>query len=384
MRELLQDQKLLHNISNIRRYLHKYPELSGSEAKTSKFIEKQIQKALPDKIYRNIGGAGIAFEFSSNNPGPTLVFRADLDALPIKEELEKDYSSENEGISHKCGHDGHMSILVGLASLIARQRPARGKLILLFQAEEETGKGALKVINDPRWKELRPDYVYGLHNLPRFPLHSILIRNDTFAAASCGMIIHLKGKTSHAGHPEDGINPANTISQIIELCKKTIDQSAEHFKLITIIHIELGEKAFGTSPGEGSIMLTLRTFEDEIMNKLKSHLSNEIYNISRSEDLQADISFTEVFPATINHKDEVNQLKEVAENIGLETIIKGEPFRWSEDFGHYLKNHKGAFFGLGSGLNCPQLHNPDYDFPDSIIPTGIQIFYALYNKYLIL
>jgi amidohydrolase len=383
MRKMFQNQKLLHDLSNLRKSLHKNPELSGFESETALFIEEQIQKSLPDKIYKNIGGNSIAFEFSSNKPGPTVVFRADLDALPIKEELEKDYKSGNEGISHKCGHDGHMTILVGLASLIQKQRPARGKLILLFQAEEETGKGALKVINDPRWKEINPDYVFGLHNLPRFPLHSILIRNDTFAAASCGMIIQLKGKTSHAGHPEDGINPANAISQIIELCGKSIDQSVEHFKLITIIHIELGEKAFGTSPGEGSIMLTLRTYEDEVMKELKRLLTDKINSISKSESLQTDISFTEEFPATINQKEELEKIKEAAEDIGLEIIIKKEPFRWSEDFGHYLKNHKGAFFGLGSGLSCPQLHNPDYDFPDSIIPTGIQIYYALYEKYLI-
>jgi amidohydrolase len=275
MREMFQNQKLLNDMSNIRKSLHKNPELSGFESETALFIEEQIQKSHPDKVYKNIGGNSIAFEFSSNKPGPSLVFRADMDALPIKEELEKEYKSENKGVSHKCGHDGHMTILLGLASLINKQRPARGKLILLFQAEEETGKGAIKVINDPQWKIFNPDYVFGLHNLPRFPLHSILIRNDTFAAASSGMIIRLKGKTSHAGHPENGINPAYAISQIVEFCRKSNTQTSQDFKLITIIHIELGEKAFGTSPGEGSIMLTLRTYHNEVMNELKNKLNEK-------------------------------------------------------------------------------------------------------------
>ena len=163
------DPEMTERLLKLRRELHRHPGLSGQEEKTSATIERYFIALKPDRVYRNIGGNGIAFEFSGSKPGKTLMLRADLDALPIPESKKLPWASENPGVSHKCGHDGHMTILCGVAELISLDRPEEGRVILLFQPAEETGTGAAKVISDNQFPAMKPDYVFGLHNLPGFP-----------------------------------------------------------------------------------------------------------------------------------------------------------------------------------------------------------------------
>jgi len=377
------NKTFLEKLTGLRKTLHKNPELSGNEKNTVRIIHEFIKSYNPDKIYNNPGSNGIAFEFDSGKTGPCVVFRADLDALPIEEELKVDYISVHPGVAHKCGHDGHMSILAGMAAMIQHKKPEKGKVVLLFQPEEETGQGAEKVIHSSDWKTIMPDFVFGLHNLPGFPKGSILVREHTFAAASKGLIVELKGKTSHAGHPENGISPAKAISRIIEFCRKNESDDEDHdFRLVTVIHILLGEEAFGTAPGKARVLLTLRTPENKTMEKLAKRIKEGIGNIASEEKLECCMDFTEEFPATINAPEYVNFIRDAANESKLLVLEMEEPFRWSEDFGHYLMHHKGAFFGLGAGEDHPQLHNPDYDFPDEIMESGIKIFYALYKMLL--
>lgn len=203
----------------LRRELHRFPEISGCETATAERIASFISRYSPDSTIKGIGGTGIAAVFKGREPGSRIMFRCELDALPIAETNEFDYKSEYEKISHKCGHDGHMAIVAGLAFLLAHKRPRRGSVILLFQSAEETGEGADRTINDGRFTEIEPDYVFGVHNLPGFDFNTILVRSGIFTYASKGMIIRLKGKESHAARPEDGINPALAIAKLIEELK---------------------------------------------------------------------------------------------------------------------------------------------------------------------
>ncbi len=257
----------IDELIKLRKELHRNPELASKEKNTSERIKNFITQFNPDEIITNIAGNGIAFIFIGKEKGKTILFRSELDALPISEQNEFEYKSAVENVSHKCGHDGHMTILCGLASLFKNKKPKKGKVVLLFQPAEETGEGAAKVMKDKKFEKIKLDYVFALHNLPGYPAGSVIIKNGTFASASKGIIIKLLGKTSHASEPENGITPTPAVASIIQklpLITKEINK-LNQFSLITIIHVRIGDVAFGTTPGYAEIMATLRSYHDEDM-----------------------------------------------------------------------------------------------------------------------
>ena len=238
----------------LRKQFHRLPELSGQEKNTSKTIVSFLEYCKPDKIVTGIGGYGIAAVFSGSRKGQRVMVRCELDALPIPETLDIPHRSEAMGVSHKCGHDGHMAIVAGLAERLHTHRPESGSVILLFQPAEETGEGADRVLSDSKFDQIQPDYVLALHNLPGYPLGQIIVREGVFASASSGLRIHLKGKTSHAAEPETGNSPALAVAQLIQVLS-SIPQyytSLHEPAQATVIHAKVGDVAFGTSPGEGS------------------------------------------------------------------------------------------------------------------------------------
>ncbi len=370
---------------NLRHELHRFPELSGNEKKTAGRIVKFLKPLRPDLIIEKLGGHGVLAVFSSGQPGPEILFRADMDALPVNETTNVEYRSLKAGIAHKCGHDGHAAILAGLAIHISANRPSKGKYLLLFQPAEETGNGAKSVISDPSFSGFNPDYCFALHNLPGYARNTIIVRNGTFAAASMGMIIRLKGRSSHASEPEKGQSPAAAMARLMASLPKLSGSGSgfgyTDFALLTLIYGSLGTPAFGTSPGEAVLMATLRAYLDSDMKVLIDKASGMVRKMADSSQLTCEISFTEEFPATTNHPDAVAYVAGAAHELGLPIVEAGLPFRWSEDFAHFALKSKSALFGIGAGLSHLPLHDPDYDFPDKIIDAGVSMWVALFQKF---
>jgi amidohydrolase len=367
-------------ITQLRHDLHQHPEVSGNETETAQRIVHHLQQYKPSKILTGLGGTGVAAVFEGRNPeGPVVLFRAELDALPIAETSNRIYKSKQEGVGHQCGHDGHMAILTAIGSLLHQHQPASGKIILLYQPAEETGAGAWEVLQDEQFKALQPDYVFALHNLPGVPLHQVVVRENVFAAASTGMAVELQGKPSHAAEPEKGLNPGQAMAEIV-LVFNQIAQQRELFQdltLLTVIHARLGEVDFGTNPGFAAVMATLRSYQPADMQKLKELTRQAVDQIAKKHNLTHHVRFVEEFPATVNHPGAVQLVRQAAKKLDLELQEAAQPFRWSEDFGHFTNTYKGALFGLGSGIAQPQLHHSDYDFPDALIPTGATLFFTI-------
>lgn len=378
------ERETLESLKKFRQDIHRHPEVAGEEARTAARVRDFLAGTGPDQIIEGIGGHGVAAVFDSGRSGPAVMFRCELDGLPISEISGLPYRSVYEERGHLCGHDGHMAVMLGLATRIAGHRPATGKAILLFQPAEETGEGAEWVLQDEKFRMLQPDFAFAFHNLPGYPKGRIIIADDVFSSASIGMEIKLTGKSSHAAEPENGINPAKATGRIIEGLHRIADDNSlfEDFVLITFVQIALGDKAFGTSPGHALIRATLRAFRDEDMDKLKELASAEASKCAASEKLKVEISFTEEFPSTRVDRECYLVMKGILQEGAMDYVELDEPFRWSEDFGHFTKEYKGMLFGIGSGEDQPRLHNPDYDFPDDIIETGIDIFYRIYEEYL--
>lgn len=376
-------EEIEHELISLRKELHKYPELSNKEKKTTERIRTYAEKYKPDEIITDIGKNGLAVIFNSNQEGSTVLIRCELDALPIEEENEFDYKSQTGGVSHKCGHDGHMAIVSGLIPLLSENKIDKGRVILLYQPAEETGEGAEKVLHDEKFNKINPDFVFALHNLPGFEKNKIIVKENEFASASKGLIIKLYGKTSHAAEPEKGITPSLAVSELIQrLVELPQKEKFEEFSLVTIIHAKIGERAFGTTPGYAELMATLRSYKNEDMNELQKHAEKYIDEVCAKYNLKFEIEYVEEFPSTVNDKFCVDIIKQSAEQNNLSIKEIKNPFRWSEDFGHFTQKYKGALFGLGSGVDQPQLHNPDYDFPDEIILTGTKMFYSIVKNVL--
>lgn len=376
------DKNFLNELIALRKDLHQHPELSGKEIFTSENLARYVATNQPDKIITQLGGTGFAAIFEGKLPGKTLLFRAEMDALPISEINDFGHKSAFAGISHKCGHDGHATILAGLSRILHQNPINSGKVILLFQPAEETGNGAKAILLDKKFERIKPDFVFALHNLPGFPLDQIIVGDTNFAAASKGMIIKLFGKTSHAAYPESGLNPALAMTGIIrDLIQLSIEkQGFKDFVLLTIIHSRLGDMAFGTSPGYAEVMATLRSFNNRDMEILTQKAIKIVEETTDKYGLTEKINFTEEFPATVNHPGAVDFVRNSASKNGFTIHEINQPFRWSEDFGHFTNKFPGAFFGIGSGKNHPDLHNPDYDFADELIETGIRMFHGIVEE----
>ena len=198
-----------------RHELHRAPELSGQEAETARKVAAFLAATSADRIETSIGGHGVAAVYQGAEPGPTVMFRAELDGLPIDEISDAPYRSTVPGKGHLCGHDGHMATLAALARGLGRQRPARGRAVLLFQPAEENGAGAAAVLADPKFQSLSPDYAFALHNLPGLPLGHVALDEGPVNCASRGMRIALTGKTAHASTPEHGASPMPAVAALM-------------------------------------------------------------------------------------------------------------------------------------------------------------------------
>ncbi|QKV19362.1 amidohydrolase [Oricola thermophila] len=363
-------------LTSLRRDLHRMPELSGEEVETATRMANWLRDCAADEVIVGMGGHGVAGIFDSGEPGPTVLFRCELDALPIHETGTPEWRSAIPGKGHMCGHDGHMAIMCGLARRLQQKRPARGRIILLYQPAEETGEGARGVIADPRFASIRPDFAFGLHNLPGMSAGHVGLRAGSFCFASEGMEIHLAGRTSHAAHPEDGISPAAaTIDLAARLPKLPSELGlTPEDGLVTLSHMRLGESAFGIAPGESWIMATIRARTDEVQERLMAAARDMAARAAAAAGLGIDISTAERFAACFNDDDATDILREAVTETGTPCVELDGPFRWSEDFGLFGSVCPSAFFVLGAGEDHPQLHNPDYDFPDEIIPVALAVF----------
>lgn len=371
------ESRELQRAIEFRKKLHETAELSGLEKKTVEVVKTFMSAYHAASFIDQLGGYGLLYRFDYSTEGPTILLRCELDGLPIGEDhLPLQYKSKNPGISHKCGHDGHMAILAGLAHYLQKLPFIRGSVVLLFQPAEETGSGAKAVLNDLRFQGTDPDYVFALHNLPGIPMGTIVCKPGTFTAAVCSMILEINGVGSHASEPEKGINPSLAISEIALLADQlAINQpQTPNFQLITPVYYRMGQRAYGMSAGEGEMHFTLRAWTSEALDRLIQTFTAKIRQIETQRQVEITISFIEHFASTSNDPGAVAIIEKAAVRSGMEYKRITEPFKFGEDFGLFTQKFKGAFFGIGAGIHHAPLHHQDYDFPDVIIENGITIF----------
>jgi amidohydrolase len=375
-----------------RRSLHAHPELSGREMETARRVADRLAGLAPARVVTGLGSmrTGVCAVYEAAEPGPTVLLRCELDALPIQERNTFAHRSTVPGVSHKCGHDGHMATLAALAADLEANPIAHGRVLLLFQPAEETGEGAVAVLRDPAFRALgAPDYVYAFHNVPKFPLGAVLLREGVFAQASVGFLAEFSGRTSHSSYPEHGINPTAAVTQLVTAVNgfaASFAGKASAPVLGTISYVRIGREEtgpnFGTTPGEACVSGVVRAQVTADLDRLQAELTDLAARLAAGSGLAHSLSWHEAFAATESDRDCVEAVRAAANQLGLAVQELEEPFRWSEDFGYFTDAYRGAFFGLGSGIDQPQLHDDRYDYPDELIETGARLYRAIIDEHL--
>jgi len=373
------DQAERTYLTALRQQLHRLPDLSGAEEATAALVQTELEKTHPDHILTGVGGAGLIAIYDSGRPGPSLMFRSELDALPIREQSSHPYRSSRDGISHACGHDGHMTTQLGLARFLGLNRPPAGKVLLLFQPSEETGEGALRVLADPRFQVQTIDRSYAWHNLPGFETGSVHLREGVFAAASTGLKCRFKGRSSHAAYPGQGRTPAHAVAGLLHLAGSITrpDLTSPDYAIATVTYVRMGEVAFGITPGEAEVGITLRTADDRQLEALIAQVEAWLKQAGDTYGLNTSVEACEPFAAVVNAAPAVDKVRKAARMSGLKVTQRNEPFPWSEDIGQFSRYAPLTLFGIGAGRSCRHLHAPDYDFPDNLIPIVTQLLIHL-------
>lgn len=371
----------MQDLVEIRKYLHQHPELSGEEQETQKYLMELLAELNTDKT-EQIGGTGILVHFIGQAAGKNILFRGDMDALPIDEENDFDHKSQTKEVSHKCGHDGHSTIMLGLCRQFSDNRPQQGDVYVLFQPSEENGKGAQAVEDSGILQELDIDLVFALHNVPGYPLNWVVCREGSFTPGVTTLIASFKGHTSHAAEPWNGKNPAAAMSEyLLKALEYNMERKEQHeFVTVTPVYTEMGELAYGTSAGAGSVHLTVRADSNDRLQKALDGMRKHANELGEKYSLNISFEEQESFESNQNAPEAVSTIKAAAAELQLDYHDKDEPFRWGEDFGLFTNRIKGAMFGLGSGQDCKPLHHPAYDFPDDIIEPAIKMFKTIQQK----
>nr|WP_210184206.1 amidohydrolase [Aureimonas jatrophae] len=370
----------LTELAQWRRLLHAAPEISDEERETAARVQDALRGARPARVIDRLGGWGVAALFEGAEPGPCVMVRAELDALPIEERGSAAHRSRVIGRAHLCGHDGHMATLMGLARRLRSQPPLRGRVWLLFQPAEETGAGAAAVIEDPRYRsQIAPHYAFALHNLPGVPLGEAIVPVGPANCASAGLRLRFKGRTAHAGSPETGLAPTPVLAELLSRLNAMGAPGAradgtlpDAFAMCTVTHARLGEPTFGIAPGEAELFVTLRTLRDPEMAALRAEVEALARHLTERHQLELGIEEHDTFRACTNHADAAAILRRAAEATGLRWH-PGPPLRASEDFGRFGADARSAMLFLGAGATHPALHDPDYDFPDALIGSGVDL-----------
>ncbi|MEM9330498.1 MAG: M20 aminoacylase family protein [Pseudomonadota bacterium] len=365
----------LHDeITEWRREFHSNPELQYDVFQTAASVEEKLKAFGCDEVVSGIGRTGVVgiIHGRDRGSGHVVGFRADMDALPIKEATGKPYKSKTEGKMHACGHDGHTAMLLGAAKYLAETRNFNGSVAVIFQPAEEGGAGGKAMVDDGLMDRFGIKEVYGMHNLPGLPVGEFAINSGAVMAATDEFRITVTGRGAHAAMPHEGIDPLVTASQIIIGIQTIVARNLDPFEPLVVSATQVhGGTAFNVIPDAVEIVGTIRSLSSESRAYAKVRLKEICEGIASSARATVSINHIEGYPVTYNHAEETDKAAEIAKLVAGDGKVdtKKEATMGGEDFSYMLLERPGAFIFMGNG-DTAGLHHPEYDFNDEAIPHG--------------
>jgi amidohydrolase len=365
-----------------RHYIHRWPELSDHEEKTAEFVAGRL-RALGLEVQTEVGGHGVIADLDGAAPGKRIAIRADMDGLPIQEESDLPYRSQNSGVMHACGHDGHTTTLLGAAEVLTSLRDQiKGSIRFLFQPAEETVGGAKRMCEQGAMRGV--DAVVGLHGWPQVGIGQIGIRAGAMMASSDTFDITVRGRQAHAAYPHDGVDPivvgAQIVSALQTISSREIDPSDPI--VVTVGQFHAGT-AYNIIPATATINGTYRTLSPKTRESMPGRIRRIAEGVCAAASATCDIAFHEGTPPVMNDAEFVGLVEEVASrSLGNENIVQLQHSSMgAEDFAVYLEHAPGAMFRLGLGDVSP-IHTPTFNFEDRAIPVGVELFSRIALRYL--
>jgi hippurate hydrolase len=365
-----------------RRHLHRHPELSFDCVATAAFIIDRLREIGVDEIHPGIAKTGIVAIINGTGPGPTIGLRADMDALPIVEITGADYASTVPGKMHACGHDGHVTMLLGAAKYLAETRRFAGRVALIFQPAEEDGAGGQAMVQEGIMDRFEVTQVYGIHNAPNRSFGHFFTTPGALMASVDTAFVYITGKGGHGATPHDCVDPVVAVVGMVQAIQTIIPRNvyALDEAVISVTQIHTGT-ASNIIPEEAMFCATIRSFKPEVRDLLKKRFHEIVEGHATAYNVSARIDYDWGYPATVNTPEQAAFATEVAAEISGPDAAHGDSDRQmgSEDFSYMLQDRPGAYLFLGTGPGAG-LHHAAFDFNDEAAPVGASFFARLVER----
>ncbi len=370
-------------ITKWRRHLHARPELMYDVHETAAFVVERLKEFGVDEITPGVGKTGIVavIRGKTDTTGRVIGLRADMDALPIEEATSLEYASTVPGKMHACGHDGHTSMLLGAAQYLAETRNFDGTAVLIFQPAEEGGAGGLAMCQDGLMERWGIQEVYGIHNTPGIAAGEFAIRPGALMASSDEFEILVTGKGGHAASPHEAIDTTLVASHIVVALQSIVSRTVDPVKrvVLTVSTFETDSAASNVIAQTVRLRGTVRTLDPEYRTVSEERLRRIAEDVASAFGASAHVKWTPGYPVTVNSETETGYAAEAAEVVAGKVNNETNPIMPSEDFAYMLEERPGAYIFLGNG-DSAELHHPEYDFNDEIIPVGCSWFAEMVER----
>ena len=365
-----------------RRDFHRHPELALQEHRSAKIIAEELRE-LGYEVDTGVAGTGVVGLLEGTETGPVVLARFDMDALSILEENETEYASQHEGVMHACGHDGHMAIGLGVATLMARYRERlRGTLKVMFQPGEEGARGGPLMVEAGVLENPRPEVFLAAHVWNELPVGTVDVTRGAVMAAADKWGCRVQGKGGHGATPHLAIDPIVAAAQIVTGLQTVVSRSVSPLDtaVVTVGSFRGGE-AFNVIPDSVDLSGTIRTYDEQVREDVVGRLRQVIERGAAAHAASADLQVEYLTPAVVNDPDLVQLVRAAAETIvGADAVTSGRRTMGSEDAAYFMREVPGCYFFLGSanpekGLDAPH-HNPHFDFDEDVLPVGVAVMTA--------
>lgn len=382
------------DLVRIRRDLHAHPELGFEEVRTAALVAAELERYGVDEVHRGIGRTGVVGVIRGRGKvhgdaargGRTIGLRADMDALPMREENDFAWRSTKSGLMHGCGHDGHTTMLLGAARYLAATRNFDGTVHLIFQPGEEGFAGAKAMIDDGLFERFPCEQVFGMHNWPQMPVGRIGVNPGPMMAAADKITITIDGRGGHGAHPHLAVDPVLVAGHVITAAQSVVARNVDPFQsaVVSLCAMDAGDPgAMSVIPRQARLVGTVRTFRPDVQDMIEQRLKTLCESVALGFGASADVRYERIYPATINSAPEAAFAADVAASLVGEAGVTRDmtPSMGAEDFSFMLQVRPGAYLRIGQGGEggC-FLHNTRYDFNDEILPLGAALHASLAER----
>jgi amidohydrolase len=373
---------LLDDVIAIRRDLHAHPELGFEERRTARIVAERL-RGLGYDVYEGIATTGVVGVMRGTRPGKTIMLRADMDALPMAEENDHPFRSQNAGKMHACGHDGHVAMLLGAAQLIAaRKAELAGAVVLCFQPAEEGKGGARVMVEEGLIGRFKIERAYGLHLYSQLPTGTLAFREGPFYASSDSIEITIQGKGGHGAAPHTSIDPILVAAEFIVALQKIVSRQINPVEpgVVTIGAIH-GGTTHNVIPSTVTLLGTVRAFNPEVRAKMSERIERVLKSVCDGSGASYEYRYLWRYPVTVNDAAQNRYVRTLAERVfGADRVVTGELHMGAEDFSFFAEQVPACYFVIGSqggeSTSWPH-HHSRFDIDERALETGVRMMAAL-------